>query len=610
MPRPDGSVDTAAHEAWLAAHGPLPDALKPGASPDPAFDLPANSAIVGVIDVGIPLGHRRTQMTPAKTRILAAWQQGAERSDLNPSQAVPAGAQMYLPFGRELLATDINALLSTHSASGTLDEEAFNRAYFTEDFRNLHGHRELGGRAAHGAHVLDLAAGFDTTEHARAEALRIIAVNLPARRLIGHSARFLEFFAVLGMIRIVQLADAVWHHNNAGAATGSKGYPVIVNLSFGMQASGRDGSDLIAQSLSRINAFRAANGYRPVQLSIPAGNENLEMGNARITVQPGAEINLDWRVLPEDQSANFIEVWSDRPVPEAAQMPFDLALVSPDGETPLGTGAADGQVASLQDANGAPVARVYCDVIGAGDGRMRYVIATRATQHFEDAPAAPAGLWRLGLTNRTDVPLALVTNIQTDQTEQPISAINQRSYFDHPDYRRFDDTGRAIDSYAYPVDTGSQDGSNLVRRHGTINAIGQSDQTAISAGHQTTDGRPGPTSSTGIDGQSRPSASMPMRRGAAHHGVVAAGARDGSAVALEGTSFATAQLSKQMALMAIGPAGPIAPGLISAVEALAASAEAAASHPGTIRAVKSGMGRMERPVEASDLGRFHGLDRR
>ena len=103
---------------------------------------------------------------------------------------------------------------------------------------------------------------------------------------------------------------------------------------------------------------------------------------------------------------------------------------------------------------------------------------------------------------------------------------------------------------------------------------------------------------------------MPVRRGAAHHGVLAAGARDGSAIALEGTSFATAQLTRQMALMAIGPAAPIANGLISALEGLAESTETTTSHPGTIRAVKSGKGRMERPAETSNLGRFHDLNRR
>ena len=616
---PDGSVDPAAHEAYLRAFGALPDALKPTGRPaDPAFDLPDQAAIVVVIDVGIPLCHRRTRLGPDGTRILAAWQQGAARLDLNPNRPRQPGEQMYLPFGRELLAPEINALLRENTAGGRLDEDGFNRDAWLEDYRNPEGQRELGKRAAHGAHVLDLATGLDPEDRAHAEALRIIAVNLPARRLIGHSARFLEFFAVLGMIRIVQLSDAVWQLNAKASAKRDKqgGYPTIINLSFGMQASARDGSDLIASALRRINAFRAVQGQPPVHLSIPAGNENLEMGNARATVQPGAEVHLDWRVLPEDQSANFVEIWSD--IPKAAgaadQMPFTLKLAAPNARACTAAKARVGQIRTLLTTEGAPVARLYCDEVG---GRMRYVIATRPTQHFQTAPVAPAGVWTLSLRNRSKQALDLALNVQTDQTEQPISAINQRSYFERADYKRFDETGRAIDSYGYPDDTGSTDSTGLLRRHGTINAIGMSDQTATVAGHRISDGRPGPTSGTGLAQKdaarpqtARPTASMPMRRGAAHHGVLSAGSRDGSAIALEGTSFSAAQMTKQLALTALD-GGPEQPGnLIKQISQLAAQTEDAASHPGPIRQVKSGDGRMDRPAEASDLGRFHTLDRR
>ena len=49
-----------------------------------------------------------------------------------------------------------------------------------------------------------------------AEKIRLMAVNLPARALVGHSAQFLEFFAIHGILRIVTLADAIWLRNNPG----------------------------------------------------------------------------------------------------------------------------------------------------------------------------------------------------------------------------------------------------------------------------------------------------------------------------------------------------------------------------------------------------------
>ena len=281
----------------VRADGTLPEALRV-APLAPAFHMGPTDAIIGVIDLGIGLGQRRTRRRDTtSTRILAAWQQSAARG---------AGGQAYLPFGREMLADDINAAIGAHTHGDRFDEDTFNRFTGVEDYRRPLGQREAGLLAPHGPHILDCAAGYDPdhdypapdgqpgTAYDPVEQRRIIAVNLPARELVGHAAQYLEFFAIFGLLRIAILSDALWEANAPRWTTASNdpsaadGFDIVVNLSFGKQASARDGSDLLTRTLARINAVRQSHNLKPIYLSMPAGNENLDRGNARTTLGAGA----------------------------------------------------------------------------------------------------------------------------------------------------------------------------------------------------------------------------------------------------------------------------------------------------------------------------------
>ncbi|MFC6589416.1 hypothetical protein ACFQDZ_21130 [Sulfitobacter pacificus] len=310
-----GLAEKDAYVKYVRKEGALPQFLKQDSAEPlpPEFSLADETVIVGVIDLGIGLGHRRTMMSDTNTRILAAWQQSADRTEIE--EASGDDAQRYLPFGRELYAPKIDELICGHKdKDGNFDEESFNRACATEDYRALFGQRELGTRSSHGMHTLDLAAGLDldNKEPALLGAVRLMVTNFPDRALVGHSAAFLEYFAVFAIWRMIRLADAIWDRNNPKACKDPdrvKGYRMVINLSFGKQASARDGTDLIALAMEKINDFRSD---RPeVVLSIPAGNENLEQGNSKFLLSGGAEETIDWRIPPDDQSANFVEVWAE-----------------------------------------------------------------------------------------------------------------------------------------------------------------------------------------------------------------------------------------------------------------------------------------------------------
>lgn len=593
-------------------YGTIPAALT-GDTLDDAFHLGDDGAVTGVIDLGVPLGQQRTRLADEqRTRILAAWQQSASRAGLGKED------QVYLPFGQEQLAPEINTLIQQHTSAGGFDEEGFNRASGVEDYARPLGQRELGLRVSHGAHILDCAAGMDATAsagHAAAAArTRIIAVNLPARELVGHAAEHLEFFAVFALLRIATLADAIWEANKRhGQASGGAGYAIVVNLSFGKQAGARDGMDLIADVLTKMNAARKLVGYRPIFLSMPAGNENLERGNARVMLRSGATTQFDWRIQPEDQSANFLEIWADDTQEAITPQALEIEVETPNGKyTAAFSEGSVGQARSLLDDSGNAIARLYAISRGDGSQRTAYILATRWTLLYGSAQGvAPAGLWRARLRNKGAQPLQIVASTQTDQTEKPYSVTNQRSYFDHDDYDRFSAAGRAIDSYSYPLDGTPpvpEDSSNLVRRHGTLNAIGRGTHTLLAAGYREADGRMANYSSTGLAGgkgvQSQPTVALPSRTSAGHYGQIAASSRDGGGAALEGTSVSAAILTRRFSDFLLSQQALDPDQAIAAFQQIAAAEDAAADFPGCVASAKAGQGRMRPTHQNEDLARF------
>ncbi|MEO1455074.1 MAG: hypothetical protein AAFV31_14765 [Pseudomonadota bacterium] len=666
---------------YVEKKGTIPDALACGDLND-AFTLDSNGVVIGVIDLGVTLGQHRTRLpylecsemaqhgkrlpAPGKTRIISGWQQSAPRDGTGKTP------QAFLPFGEELLATDINDAISAATTVSHFDEEAFNRATAVEDYRRPLGQRELGLRAAHGTHILDCAAGYDAQvdeNKAPATNRRIIAVNLPARELVGHAAQNLEFFAIFGLLRIATLSDALWVANKKRTERAGKpferedrkedgdGYHVVVNLSFGKQASQRDGSDLLAMVMRNLNYVRSEAGFQPIHLSMPAGNENLERGNARTQLQTGADTTLYWRVLPEDQSANFLEIWAD--YPDAGEIagaaPLQIEIVTPTNDELSLTGETTRMERTLKDANGGTLARLFAmgvtssrdiddppearpappqqseatsDESAAASAprrpkierkRVGYILATRWTQDYSsEAVRAPAGIWAIRIKNRTGTNMLIVANTQTDQSEKPNSATNQRSYFDHSDYVRFDQGGRELDTYSYPQDGSPpepQDSSNVIRRHGTLNAIGKEAWTIMAAGHRHSDGRmenysstgvkrPGAQTGEGVIVPGMPTASMPSRDAAGHFGRLAAGGRDGAAAAIQGTSVAAAMMTRRFVELLVEGAGFVPSDAIVKFQAKAKTEEDSGEYPGPVVDVKAGHGRLNQPQSDEELGRF------
>lgn len=542
--------------------GGLPDAMKNETTIRDLIRTPpaVDAVIVGIIDDGIALGHARFR-DPAGSRFLASWQQGG---------VVDGGAsQPYLPFGREVYRTDIENAFSAHSPGGTLDEDAFNRAIGIVDYENHHGVRSADRHVAHGTAVLDLATGYDSSQSDKPS---IIAVQLPRRPVVGLGGAFLEYFVIYGIYRIILIADQIWDMCHEHSSD-ENGFRIVINVSYGQQAGPKDANRLLEGVARNINHERRESGRPPVRLVFPAGNDNLERCHARWEVKPNDTVTIPWRLLPEDQSSNFVEVWS--PLLQGSYVatgdcPLELQLSAP-GLTTVGpTVGKPDHFHEIRTLAGDDVGRIYCRKEAWIDGtsfRYRYVICAGPTLNLKtDHPAAPSGVWNLAIKNIDGSdPLDVYFHVQVDQGPSPGSLSSGRSYFDLgplgnlTGYVTHEENGRLRDSYAYPL-AGTPDDNlepanktGAVQRKGTHNAIATLYEMLVVGGYRASDGRPAYYSATTQGRRSQPpgrkhlTASLPSEDGPMHPGLLAAGTRSASAVAVSGTSFAAALATRKVA---------------------------------------------------------------
>lgn len=536
--------------------------------------------IAGIIDVGIPLGHRSTRLKCGKTRILSAWQMLGKYD--------PDGA---VPFGKELFRGEIDRLLCAHSGGkqdGWLDELAFNKSTAGTNLTENGGPRDLAQRVSHGAHVLGAMAGpYEGAEDEGSANVGIIAINAPSAATFGANGTYLEQFIFHGIKRIVDVADATWILNNPdwkdNEGVDTKGYPIVINMAFGRQSGSKDILDEFAKAIEFFVNQRKISCWAPVHFVMPAGNDNTMRSNAFLEPHSGDCAHLDWRILPQDQSSNFVEIWTPDIQENAQRAPIELGLAHPDADVPMKptpTKFFGYYYSDLVSEEEKILARVYFkrhsrDQSLFGRNRTQFILCVAPTFRLDGHLGRPdkvnesgaPGLWRITLKNRATKQLGCVLSVQTDQGLTPTRSINMRSFFEHKAYVKYHENGRILDSYSYPPDRFGQvknqdiQTDTPIRRHGTMLATSATGSVARIGGYQMSDGRPAFYSSTGRgrkkgqdDGtdlgfkrtgkqKTAPTCSLPTEDSPALFGVLGQGSTDGSMVSMRGTSFATPQAS-------------------------------------------------------------------
>jgi hypothetical protein len=500
----------------------------PRGAPEPG------TVVVGVIDDGFAFGHERFRLNNGGTRVEYIWLQ----------DGVSIGAGSSVDYGREYRKADqgaekgIDTLLSDCTTAGILDEDKLYRLTGVVDFTR-DGHKTAAQRRAHGTHVMDLACGDDPSKDRRDRP--IVCVQLPWRSTADTSGSRLDPFVLDGIRYILDRADRIAIQRGCGPL------PVVINFSYGIIAGPHDGTSALEAAIDEIVATRKQGSTSAaLEVVLPSGNSHLTRAHAQMSFPNTNDVvNMRWRVLPDDRTSSFLEIWLP-PRTGAARMV--LTVTPPGGQTspPLGE-LVDGEGFVWQP-HGQPLCWVIYQFAPAPSPRGRFFVALLPTE-FLDVPGelAPPGWWTIRLRNVSPGAVDPVHAwIQRDDTPLGYPVRGRQSYFDESCYVRFDAQGREIEEDAHHAQAALP---CHVKRAGLINAIATGAETIVAGGYLRKELRFARYSAGGTPDPAfrRPDAALVSDDSKVHAGVLAAGSRSGSRVAINGTSVAAPQLARWVA---------------------------------------------------------------
>lgn len=585
-----------------------------------------DEAILGIVDDGIAFAHARFLDRDGKPRVVRFWDQRVpvDEPEFEPQQPVT--------YGVEWDAREIGDLMDAHRHAGLVDEDALYGSV---------GQAQVGERARHGTHVLDVAAGLDASSYAPA----IVAVQLPSPIAADASGALLGPHLFDGVRFIVDRADRHAETLSGGDATAGP-VPVVVNLSYGLMGGPHDGSSVLESALAELVAARegafdptrpedgldpnaialqgAAAQVFPLSIVIAAGNGALARCHATFMATPGGTRTLHWRIPPDSLTASYLEIWLGHATPDATDTGIHVRVVPPVPTSGVDGVVAAGQCAHLHDTTWTKdedrnertlVASVAylpeSTTVGPGgpggtfrslyNDRDMILVAVAPTDGFEVGRAwAPAGLWTVEVTHTGNQDVEVHAWIRRNDSPFGSRTGGRQSWFEDADYLVHDDEGRLVehDDPASPA---------AVRRSTTLNGIAtgrnvlvvgaqraEGDRTAT---QYTAHGPVVPGAASVTPWRRGPDLLAPADRSPARPGVPGAGTRSGSVVHLNGTSVAAPSFARRMVeQFASGQARSTLEAYVAVAESLAAPVQSKqASVSADVEQLRSGTRRLRAP---------------
>jgi hypothetical protein len=277
----------------------------------------------------------------------------------------------------------------------------------------------------------------------------------------------------------------------------------------------------------------------PLRIVLPAGNHYLARCHAHFEI---AEANtpeiyskrLHWRVQPDDKASSFMEIWLPESIASNMRPKVAVRITTPNGQhshwiQPGG----DWRWPSLNDVR---FEARYYDVIGQ---RPWIRLAMAPTAGLSASPAmAPSGTWLIEVENEGGA-VGIDAWVQRGDTPFGYPLWGRQSRFDDRKYKRFDLAGRPRQEDNH---------SSYIRRRRTINALATGEQSIVIGGFRRDDGAACEYSGAGpAVTRNGPDAVAIADDSEVLHGILAAGTRTGSVVALSGTSVAAPQITRRIA---------------------------------------------------------------
>lgn len=500
---------------------PPGDSGAPATVPAQTISATPRTVIMAVIDDGIGFAHERFRKVVAghpESRVEYWWLQDGPY----------AGATSTVPNGCELRKKDIDKLIDDCTMAGAIDEDLLYRKAGLLDFRQ-YGHKSAAWHASHGTAVMDLACGYHSDPPV--DDRPIIAVQLPVRVTGDTSGASLYPWIVAALAYIIDRATVL-----SGGPSAPQ-LPVVVNLSYGRLEGPHDGTSDLELAMEQFIHHAAARGMA-LRVVLPAGNSYLLRTHAQVQFHgPNHSELLRWRVLPDDRTPSFSEIWLPLRHATSPTNRIELVITSPTGQSRT-ISETSGPV-TWDAAGGTYGQAVYTIAQPSNRGMFRISLTPTADCDTPNAQLAPAGLWQLELKN---VQTALIGEtvhawIQRDDTLYGFPLRGRQSFFDDPDYERFDHAGREkeTDNAASPV-----------KRAGTINSIATGASPIVAGGYRLKEMTAAKYSAAGVHHAPprHPDAVAVSDDSCVLAGVLAAGTYSGSTVAMDGTSVATPQVAR------------------------------------------------------------------
>ena len=410
-------------EAWMSSIEasefcvplPKPVTSRPFPVPDPAHiqpypDPPDDAIVVGIIDDAIAFANHRFRWANGTTRFHDIWQQDG------------LGPHPTFGYGAEFDAPGINDVLRL-AANLALDESEIYARAGVEDYIK-DAHKTIGRRRAHGAHVADLACGFDPAAAPAKEILMGVQLDQAAVRSI-HPAH-LSIYILDALHFIVAKTEALEQSTN-------KTYAIVVNISFGWYTGPHDGSTPLEKAIDDLVQTRS--NIKPMHVVLPAGNSRQERTHARLVLGHMGGGNdtrqLNWRLPPDSRAASMMEIW-----PRRASDEVQLTLQGP-GNSVAVTVTAGNTSNILINGQNVGVIDYKTLVGGKGQRGMRIWLAPTASL---DPPVVtvPSGDWTITIKNARNKRCMLDAWIARSGRLPGWPIFGRQSTFEDPAYERYE----------------------------------------------------------------------------------------------------------------------------------------------------------------------------
>ncbi|MGE4047187.1 MAG: hypothetical protein AB7F35_20150 [Acetobacteraceae bacterium] len=560
-------------DAGLAIKGDVVEALLPAsvsAQSVPGLIPDGSYVIIATIDDGIGLANHRFRATKDTTRV----KHFLDLALVGRPTIEVAGEEL---LGRSWNDKDINALLGQ-------DEEQVYRALglIDPDVQSLPSReprrQPLRAAVTHGTHVLDLAAGYDwqnKTEAATARRRPIIAVQLPAQVAENRSDTWLPQSLKRALDWILVKADELSAEISGPLEPDGKPrrLPLVVNGSFGSLAGPQDGYGDVERRITQFVETYRGNGPDDLcTVVLSVGNALQLRAAAQMDILPGGTGTIPWRVQPDDKTPSFVQIW----LPPAddvdgGKQPQQVRVhLVPPSDPPLEQLGSQLDKAVEWRTNAGVLARVYHQRLSRPPHGSRecITISIGPTAYDQRTPVVPSGLWRIRIENISDRRLRDIDlRVHRDDAGMFARSGARQSYFNHPDYQRFDPgSGRTINderrddgpwAHQRCCDELRQHGHwTRVTRQGTLSTYASAKGVLAVGGYRRSDGEPAVYSSAGRRQKDAggklmvgrmPDLAAVSEESPALPGVLAAGTYSGSVAVLSGTSVAAPQVTRALA---------------------------------------------------------------